>query len=105
MVGETLSISMYSFFIAGLVRAGLGAEQATAPRYVYIVAPSIIIAGTVLLGRIPRPAGPIIGAGVFAVALIGNTLLLVESHDRLVAKIECEKSMAPIARGSAGNPC
>ena len=93
------------FFIAGLVRAGLGAEQATAPRYVYIVAPSLIIAGSVLLARIPRPAGPVIGAAVFAVALTGNTLLLVESHDRLVSKIECEKSMTPIARGSAGNPC
>jgi hypothetical protein len=93
------------FFIAGLVRAGLGAEQATAPRYVYVVAPSLIIAGAVLLARIPRPAGPIIGAVVFAVALIGNTLLLVESHDRLVSKIECERSMTPIARGSAGNPC
>ena len=93
------------FFIAGLVRAGLGAEQATAPRYVYIVAPSVIIAGAVLLARIPRPAGPIIGAVVFAVALVGNTLLLVESHDRLVSKIECEKPMTPIARGSAGNPC
>ena len=34
-----------------------------------------------------------------------DVLLLVESHDRLVAKIECEKSMTPIARGSAGNPC
>ena len=93
------------FFIAGLVRAGLGAEQATAPRYVYVVAPSLIIAGAVLLARIPRPAGPIIGAAVFAVALIGNTLLLVESHDRLVSKIDCEKAMTPIARGSAGNPC
>jgi hypothetical protein len=93
------------FFIAGLVRAGLGAEQATAPRYVYIVAPSLIIAGAVLLARIPRPAGPIIGPAVFAVALIGNTLLLVESHDRLVSKIDCEKAMTPIARGSAGNPC
>jgi hypothetical protein len=37
--------------------------------------------------------------------LAGNTLLLVESHDRLVSKIECEKSMTPVARGSAGNPC
>jgi hypothetical protein len=93
------------FFIAGLVRAGLGAEQATAPRYVYIVAPSLIVAGAVLLARIPRPAGTAIGAAVFAIALIGNTLLLFETHDRLVSKIECEKSMTPIARGSAGNPC
>jgi hypothetical protein len=93
------------FFIAGLVRAGLGAEQATAPRYVYIVAPTIIVAGAVLLARIPRPAGPVLGAAVFAVALIGNTLLLFETHDRLVSKIECEKPMTPIARGSAGNPC
>jgi hypothetical protein len=93
------------FFIAGLVRAGLGAEQATAPRYVYIVAPSIIVAGAVLLARIPRPAGTAIGAAVFAVALFGNTLLLFETHDRLVSKIDCERSMTPIARGSAGNPC
>jgi hypothetical protein len=93
------------FFIAGLVRAGLGPEQATAPRYVYVVAPSIIIAGAILLGRVPRPAGTALGAAVFAVALVGNTLLLVETHDRLVSKIDCEKSMTPIARGSAGNPC
>jgi len=93
------------FFIAGLVRAGLGAEQATAPRYVYVVAPSLIVAGAVLLARVPRPAGTVIGAAVFAVALIGNTLLLFETHDRLVSKIACEKPMTPIARGSAGNPC
>ena len=45
------------FVIAGLVRAQLGAEQATAPRYVYIVAPTLIVAGAVLLARIPRPLG------------------------------------------------
>jgi hypothetical protein len=93
------------FAIAGLVRAGLGPEQATAPRYVYIVAPAIVVAAAVLLARIPRPIGPIVGAAVFAASIIGNTILLVETHDRLVSKIECEKSMTPIARGSAGNPC
>jgi hypothetical protein len=93
------------FVIAGFVRAGLGPEQATAPRYVYIVAPAIVVAGAVLLARIPRPIGPIVGAAVFAIAIVGNTILLVETHDRLVSKIECEKSMTPIARGSAGNPC
>jgi hypothetical protein len=102
----SLLVSGVAFFvIAGLVRAQLGAEQATAPRYVYIVAPSIVIAGAVLLARIPRPVGPVLGAAVFAVALVGNTLLLFETHDRLVSKIECERSMTPIARGSAGNPC
>jgi hypothetical protein len=105
VVVSLLASGVAFFFIAGLVRAGLGPEQATAPRYVYIVAPSIIIAGAVLLARIPRPAGPVLGAAVFAVALAGNTLLLVESHDRLVSKIECEKPMTPVARGSAGNPC
>ena len=105
VVLSLLASGVAFFFIAGLVRAGLGPEQATAPRYVYIVAPSIIIAGAVLLARIPRPAGTVIGAAVFAVALVGNTLLLFETHDRLVSKIECEKSMTPIARGSAGNPC
>ena len=93
------------FVIAGLVRAGLGPVQATAPRYVYIVAPAIVVAGAVLLARIPRPIGPILGAVVFAVAIVGNTILLVETHDRLVSKIECELALTPIARGSAGNPC
>jgi hypothetical protein len=93
------------FIIAGLVRARLGAEQATAPRYVYIVAPTLIIAGAVLLARIPKPLGNVVGAAVLVVALVGNTALMFETHDRLVSKIECERSMTPIARGSAGNPC
>ena len=101
-----LLVSGVAFFaIAGLVRAGLGPEQATAPRYVYIVAPAIVVAGAVLLARIPRPAGTAIGIAVFVVAVTGNALLLVETHDRLVSKIECERSMTPVARGSAGNPC
>ena len=93
------------FVIAGLVRAQLGAEQATAPRYVYIVAPSLIIAGAVLLARVPKPLGNVVGVAVLVVALVGNTALMVETHDRLVSKIECERAMTPIARGSAGNPC
>jgi hypothetical protein len=93
------------FLIAGLVRAQLGAEQATAPRYVYIVAPTLIVAGAVLLARIPKPLGNVAGAAVLAVALVGNVALMLETHDRLVSKIECERSMTPIARGSAGNPC
>jgi hypothetical protein len=93
------------FVIAGFVRAELGPEQATAPRYVYIVAPAFIVAGAVLLARLPRSTGPWIGAIVLVIALIGNVSLLVATHDRLVSKVECERSMAPIARGSAGNPC
>lgn len=93
------------FILAGLVRARLGAEQATAPRYVYIVAPAFIIAGAVLLARIPKPLGNLVGVAVLVVALVGNTALMLETHDRLVSKIECERSMTPVARGSAGNPC
>lgn len=93
------------FVIAGLVRAQLGPEQATAPRYVYIVAPTLIVAAAVLIARIPRPLGYGIGAAVLTVALVGNIALMFETHDRLASKIECEKSMTPLARGSAGNPC
>jgi hypothetical protein len=93
------------FVIAGTVRAELGPEQAAAPRYVYIVAPVFIVAGAVLLARIRRPIGPLIGAVVLAFALVGNVGLLFETHDRLVSKIACERSMTPLARGSAGNPC
>ena len=93
------------FAIAGLVRAHLGPEQAAAPRYVYIVAPALIIAGAVLLARIPKPLGTVVGAAVLVVALVGNTMLMIETHDRLVFKIECERGMTPLARGSAGNPC
>jgi hypothetical protein len=93
------------FVIAGLVRAQLGPEQATAPRYVYIVAPALIVAAAVLIARIPRPLGYGVGAAVLTVALVGNVALMFETHDRLASKIECEKAMTPIARGSAGNPC
>jgi len=93
------------FVIAGMVRAQLGAEQATAPRYVYIVAPTLIVAGAVLMARIPKPLGEVVGVAVLVVALAGNVALMFETHDRLASKIECERSMTPIARGSAGNPC
>ena len=99
-------VSSVAFFtIAGLVRAQLGAEQATASRYIYVAAPAFLIAGAVLLARIPRPAGPAIGAVVLAFALAGNLTLLVESHDRLLSKVACERALTPLQRGSAGNPC
>jgi hypothetical protein len=101
----SLAAAVAFFAIAGLVRAQLGPEQATAPRYVYVAAPAFIIAGSVLLARIRRPLGSVIGAAVLVVALTGNFVLLVESHDRLLSKVECERSMTPLARGSAGNPC
>jgi hypothetical protein len=97
--------SVAFFFFAGLVRAELGAEQAAAPRYVYVAAPGLLIAGAVLLARIQRPWRDIVGVAVLTVALVGNFVLLVDSHDRFVSKIECERSMTPVARGSAGNPC
>jgi hypothetical protein len=42
---------------------------------------------------------------VLAIALVGNVGLLFATRDRLLSKVECERPMAPIARGSAGNPC
>jgi hypothetical protein len=99
-------VSSVAFFaIAGLVRAQLGAEQATAPRYVYVAAPGLLIAAAVLLARIRAPLRDVVGIAVLTVALVGNIGLLFETHDRLVSKIECEKPMTPVARGSAGNPC
>jgi hypothetical protein len=100
-----LASSVAFFFIAGLVRAELGPEQAAAPRYVYVAAPGLLIAGAVLLARLQRPWRDIVGVAVLTVALVGNVVLLVDSHDRFVSKIECERSMTPVARGSAGNPC
>ena len=49
--------SVAFFFFAGLVRAELGAEQAAAPRYVYVAAPGLLIAGAVLLARIHDRGG------------------------------------------------
>jgi hypothetical protein len=100
-----LAAGVAFFVIAGTVRAELGSEQATAPRYVYIVAPVFIVAGAVLLARVPRPLGLRIAEVALIFAFIGNVVLLLGSHDRLVSKIECERSMTPLARGSAGNPC
>ena len=93
------------FLIAGTVRAELGPEQAAASRYVYIVAPTFIVTGAIQLARLPKAIAPLIGAVVLAVAFVLNVGLLFEAHDRLVSKIACERSMTPIARGSAGNPC
>lgn len=93
------------YVIAGTVRAELGPDQAAAPRYIYIVAPAFLIAAAILLARLPRPAGVVLGGAVLAIALVGNAGLLIASHDRLVSKIACERPMTPLARGSAGNPC
>ncbi len=51
------------------------------------------------------PRDPCSERVVLAIALAGNLLLLADTHDRFVAKIECEQALTPIARGSAGNPC
>jgi hypothetical protein len=105
-VALALLVSSVAFFaIAGLVRAQLGAEQATAPRYIYIAVPGLLVAAAILLARIRTPWREVIGVAVVTVALVGNVALLFQTHDRLVSKIECERSMTPIARGSAGNPC
>ena len=101
-----LAVSSVAFFaIAGLVRAQLGAEQATAPRYVYIAVPGLLVLGTFLLAQLRAPWKTLAGVALLTVALVGNVALLIDSHDRFVSKIECERSMTPVARGSAGNPC
>ncbi len=100
-----LAAGVAFYVIAGTVRAELGSDQAAAPRYLYIVAPAFLVAGTYLFSRLPRPDGARIAAVVLTVALLGNVALLLETHDRLVAKIACELPMTPLARGSAGNPC
>ena len=100
-----LASSVAFFFFAGLVRAELGAEQAAAPRYIYVAAPGLLITGAVLLARIQRPWRDIVGVALLTVALVGNVVLLVDSHDRFMSHIGCERSLTPVARGSAGNPC
>ncbi len=105
VVLAVLAAGIAFYVIAGTVRAELGPEQAAAPRYLYIVAPAFIVAGTSLLSRVRQPIGAVVGVVVLTVALIGNVALLFETHDRLASKIECERPMTPLARGSAGNPC
>jgi hypothetical protein len=105
VVVALLAAGVAFYVIAGTVRAELGSEQAAAPRYLYIVAPAFLVAGAILLARLPRPVGARLGAVVLAAALVGNVGLLVASRDRLLSKVECERAMTPIARGSAGNPC
>ena len=72
-----------------------------------LVALTLIVgfAGAVVLARLPLPWRSIAGTVVLAVALFGNIGLLIERHDRFLSMIECERSMTPVARGSAGNPC
>src|SRR3954451_5971157 len=105
VVVALLDSGLAFFIIAGFARAELGPEQGTAPRYVYIVALSIVIAGAVLLARVRRPAGYALGGFVLAIALIGNVLLLAETHDRFLTHLVCKQTLTPLQRGSAGNPC
>jgi len=100
-----LLVSGVAFFtIAGLARAHLGPEQATAPRYVYIVAPSFIVAGAVLLARIRGPLGMAVGAAILVIALAGNVALMVGTRDRFASAIDCERPLTPLQRGT-DNPC
>jgi hypothetical protein len=105
VVVALLAAGLAFFMIAGTVRAELGPDQAAAPRYVYIVAPAFIVAGAIVLSRLPRPNASWLGSVLLVVALVGNIGLLVASSDRLLSKVECERAMTPLARGSAGNPC
>jgi hypothetical protein len=104
-----LAAGVAFFVIAGTVRAELGPEQAAAPRYLYIVAPAFLVAGAMGLSRLGRTlgerAGAVLAAAVLVVALGGNLVLLNATSERLLSKVECERSMTPLARGSAGNPC
>jgi hypothetical protein len=70
-----------------------------------VAAPGLLVAGAVLLARLRRPWRDVVGVAVLTIALVGNVVLLVESHDRLVSHMDCERTLTPIARGSAGNPC
>jgi hypothetical protein len=99
-----LAASVAFFAIAGLVRAQLGAEYAAQPRYVYIAGPGVLIAGAVLIARLPRPLGVAVGAVVLAVSLVGNIGLMIGAHDKLAAAMECERQLME-AYGSAGNAC
>ena len=99
-------VSSVAFFaIAGLVRAQLGAEQATASRYVYVAAPAFLSPGpSCWRGSRVRPATSSAPSSS-RWRSTGNVILLVESHDRLLSKVACEQALTPLQRGSAGNPC
>lgn len=99
-----LAASVAFFGIAGLVRAQLGAEYAAQPRYVYIGGPGVLIAGAVLLARLPHRLGVAVGAVVLAVSLVGNIGLMVAARDKLAAAMECERQLIETF-GSAGNVC
>jgi hypothetical protein len=92
------------FVITGLVRAQLGPGQADAPRYLYVLAPGLLVAAGVALARlraIPRVAVALL----LAVSVAGNLNLLIQNHDAIRARIECERALSPAARGMPGNPC
>jgi hypothetical protein len=104
IVASTLAAGVAFFLITGLVRAQLGPGQADAPRYLYVLAPGILLAAAVALSRlraIPRLA---VGL-VLLVAVAGNVGLLIQNHDSIRARIECERALSPQARGMPGNTC
>ena len=92
------------FLITGLVRAQLGPGQADTPRYLYVLAPALLLAAAVALSRLR--AIPRLAVGLMlVVALAGNLNLLVQNHDSIRARIDCERALSPAARGMPGNTC
>jgi hypothetical protein len=103
-VASLLAAGVAFFVITGLVRAQLGAGQADAPRYLYVLAPAILVAAAIALSRlraIPRAAVGLL----LALAVAGNVNLLVQNHDSIRARIQCEQALSPAARGMPGNAC
>jgi hypothetical protein len=103
-VASLLAAGLAFFVITGLVRAQLGAGQADTPRYLYVLAPALLVAAAIALSRLR--AVPRVAVGlVLALAIAGNVNLLVQNHDSIRARIQCEQALSPAARGMPGNPC
>jgi hypothetical protein len=90
-----LAVAIGFLGLSALVRAQGGVEAAGASRYIYVLAPSLLVVGAAILYRsdAARHLAPLL----LAAALIGNVTLLVTGHTTRLERQRCEEAYIPIA--------
>ena len=86
-----LLISALTFFVmAGLIR---GSQTVMQPRYVYVVAPALLVLGASALSRLRFERH--LGIALLTFALVGNVGLLISGHQSRLGRERCEEAHIP----------
>jgi hypothetical protein len=94
--------------MAGLVRSGAGPQAPTQSRYVYVVAPAVLVVGAAAISRLSFAR--YLGIALLTFALIGNVGLMVHGHGDRLSRERCEEAHIPAAErmipaGLRAYPC